>query len=251
MATVNIAGGPSSIQGGGQQVSVSAVVADPGENGTFTYSWTATGGSDSYSQTGTSGTFSFDANCAASYSVSLTVTDSDGNTASASSVTIPYGGPSGCSGASTTPFRPDVPTLTIEECEADGTPDSTAVPAGSPAYFQVSVGANNMPAEGTVKAFYCTQDGNARRQRSGSAHANTDYTASGDQYLTFTYASGYAPQIIKVNTMATSNGGTFSLLVPYFLDPCAPTTNDSAESTASATATIEADPCCNPDDPAG
>ena len=39
VATVNIAGGPTSIQGGGREVSVSAVVADPGENGSFTYSW--------------------------------------------------------------------------------------------------------------------------------------------------------------------------------------------------------------------
>ena len=38
VATVNIAGGPSSIEEQGQSVTVLAVVADPGENGTFTYS---------------------------------------------------------------------------------------------------------------------------------------------------------------------------------------------------------------------
>ena len=37
-----------------------------------------------------------------------------------------------------------------------------AVPAGSPAYFQVSIGASNMPAEGNVDVFYNTQDGNAK-----------------------------------------------------------------------------------------
>ena len=122
VATVNIAGGPTSIQGGGQQVSVSAVVADPGENGSFTYSWSATDGNDT-PQTGSSPTFNFDATSPASYSVSLTVTDADGNTASAS-VTIPYGGSSGCCGGSITPFQPDSPTVTIEECDAEGTPYS-------------------------------------------------------------------------------------------------------------------------------
>ena len=62
VATVNIAGGPTSIQGGGREVSVSAVVADPGENGSFTYSWSATDGNDT-PQTGSSPTFNFNAPC--------------------------------------------------------------------------------------------------------------------------------------------------------------------------------------------
>ena len=49
--------------------------------------------------------------------------------------------------------------MTIEECDADGTRDSSAVAAGSAAYFLVSVGESNMPAHGDVKVFYNTQDG--------------------------------------------------------------------------------------------
>ena len=116
--SVNIAGGPTAIVGNGQSVSVSAVVADPGENCTaFTYQWTATSGTDHHSQIGTSGTFDFVAAFDANYTISLAVTDPDGKTGNAS-LLIP-----GDSGGCVTPFQPDVPSVTIEECEADGTPD--------------------------------------------------------------------------------------------------------------------------------
>ena len=153
----------------------------------------------------------------ASYTVSLTVTDGDGNTAS-TSVTIPYAGASG--GGSLSPFQADEPTVSLEECDVNGTPDSSAVPAGSPAYFQVSVG-GYMPAKGTVNVFYNTQD--------GTDVGKTDYTASGDQELTFNYDpkanggnGGYDPQIISVKTSPDADPGTFSMLVPYLYDSCIP-----------------------------
>ena len=120
---------------------------------------------------------------------------------------------------------------------------SSAVPAGSPAYFQVSVGASNMPAKGNVEVFYNTQDGNAQGGGcpGGVAHADTDYTSTAG-VLTFTYATGYAPQIIPVDTSATSSGGTFSMLATYFLDPSASTTNSAAAIMLSAVATIASQP---------
>ena len=185
-------------------------------------------------QTGSSATFTFDATCAASYTVSLTVTDADGNTANASSVTIPYDGSPGCCGGSITPFQPDTPTLSIEETD----PDQTVV-AGSPAHFQVSL-SGNMPADGTVELFYNTQNGNAQGGDcpGGVAQAKTDYTSTAG-VLTFTYATGYAPQIIPVNTTATSSGGTFSMVATYFLDPSASTVNGAAAIMLSAIATVK------------
>ena len=92
-----------------------------------------------------------------------------------------------------------------------------------------------MPAHGDVKVFYNTQD--------GSDYANTDYTASGDQDLTFSYDSsandghgGYDPQIIKVDTSPTANAGNFSVVIPCFYDSDA---SIPGGSDPSATATIE------------
>ncbi len=236
--SVNIAGGPTAIVGNGQSVSVSAVVADPGENCTaFTYQWTATSGTDHHSQIGTSGTFDFVAAFDANYTISLAVTDPDGKTGNAS-LLIP-----GDSGGCVTPFQPDVPSVTIEECEADGTPDPSAVPAGSTAYFLVSLAdvAEKMPAHGDVKVFYNTQNGNAQGGGcpGGVAQANTDYDRTAG-VVTFTYASGYAPQVVPVDTIATLNGGTFSMVAPCVYDSKASIPGGTTSSASSSTtATIE------------
>jgi hypothetical protein len=211
--TVNITGEPSTIEAN-TPVTVSAVVADPGEYGVFTYRWTATGGGDSFS--GTSDTFNFTPSNDDAHAVTLTVTDADSETVS-QNITIP-GGPSG---GTITAFQPDAPTVTIEECDADGNPDSNPVEAGTPAYFLVSVG-GSMPHQGSVTVYYNTANG-AAIDGGQVACADTDYIASGDQELTFSSDSGYAPQTISVDTIATSNGGTLSVDVPCYIDPFAAT----------------------------
>ncbi len=214
--TVNIAGTGDLVAGSG--VSITAVVADPGEFGAFTYSWSVSGGSVSCVTGASTATFSFRPDEDVDYTVTLTVTDSDGNSVT-QSTTIPDGGGTI---PTFTPFQPDVPTVTIEECDSDETPDSSAVDAGSTAYFLVSV-AGTVPHQGTVTVFYNTEN--------GTAIANTDYIASGDQKLTFAYDSGiggYDSQEIAVNTVGTSSGGTFSVNIPCFFDPYASTLSNVA-----------------------
>jgi hypothetical protein len=125
--------------------------------------------------------------------------------------------------------------VSIEQCNADGTTPASAVQAGSNAYFKITVGTDSTPLEGTVAVYYNTENGPSI-DGSQVAVANTDYIASGDQSLTFTYASGYAPQIIPVPTVVTSNGGTFSVEVPCLFDPFAatPCTAESAPATIAA-----------------
>ena len=119
--------------------------------------------------------------------------------------------------------------MTIEECDIDGTLDPNAVEAGDPAYFLVSVGDSNMPHEGTVTVFYNTANGPSI-DGSEVAVADTDYIPKLGQALTFSYdssanddAGGYDPQIIQVDTVPTSNGGTFSVVIPCYIDPFAAT----------------------------
>ena len=221
--TVNLTGEPSAIWVG-NPITVSAVVADPGEFGTFTYSWSVSGGAVSSVSGATTGTFCFTPNnYGSNYTVSLAVTDADGETVN-KSVTIPGEGSSG--GGTLTPFNPDVPTVTIQECDADGTLVTNAVEAGSTAYFLVSVGDTDMPHDGTVDVFYHTAN--------GTAVADTDYTATGDHELTFSYVDGeYTPQKIQVNTFLTSNGGTFSVDIPCYFDPDADTSGTATSADCS------------------
>ena len=227
--TVNITGEWGTIDQN-QTVTLSAVVADPGENGSFTYSWSVSGGGVSSSSGSTSATYSFVPTDAANYTVSLNVTDADGNTAS-TGVTVPVNSSGGYSSGTTFwPFQPDTPTVTVQECDAEGIPDSSPVEAGNPAYFLVSVGGTE--PNGTIDVFYATED--------GSDHAGTDYTATdGDKELTFSYANW--PQIITVDTNAAANSGTFSVAVPCFYDPDA-NIPCSAPTALLATATIAAQP---------
>ena len=223
--TVNITGEPSNIEQG-TRVSVSAVVADPGEYGTFTYSWTATGGGDSFS--GTSATFSFTPTNDDDHEVTLAVTDADGETVS-EDITIPG---AGWSGGTNIPFQPDDPTVTIQDCDADENSRLQPGAGREPGVLLVSV-AGNMPNDGTVDVYYTTED--------GTDHAGIDYTPTyGDKELTFSYNSstgGYASQIVQVDTDATAEDGTFSLVIPCFYDSNA---SIPGEADPSATATIAA-----------
>ncbi len=192
-------------------VNLSAVVADPGEYRTFTYSWTVVSGGGYTSPSGNNHEiFSFTPTNQGSYDVRLAVTDADGNTTTAD-VTVPVL-QSSC-GPSFSPFQPDEPSVSIAETDPGGT-----VLAGSPAHFQVSVSPNNMPHDGTVTVFYNTNN--------GSDSADSDYTSSGDQSLTFSYDSslnddqgGYDPQTITVPTSPTANNGNFWVDITRLEDP--------------------------------
>ena len=211
--TVNITGEPGEIQAY-SPVKVSAVLADPGENGAFTYSWTAaTTTGDNDQQTGTSASFTFDPHESAGYTVKLTATDADGKSVN-DNIVIP-----GPSGGTITAFQPDEPNVTIEECDEEGDPTAAPVEAGSPAYFLVSVSSENMPDHGTVDVYYTTED--------GTDHAGTDYTPTdGDKEMTFSYDSsanggqgGYDPQTITVPTSPTANNGNFWVDITRLEDP--------------------------------
>ncbi len=226
-------------------------MADPGEYGSFTYSWTVTGGGVSSTSGNTSATFNFTPTSDANYAVSLTVTDADGKTASAD-VTIYRGGSGGSGGCSPVGLGgglrngPDSPTVTIQECNSQGNPNPSPVLAGSAAYFLVSVGGNE-PNHGTVTLSDDTQN--------GSDDANSDYTGTVGT-LTFSFNSslngghgGYAPQMITVNTSPTADSGNFSMDIPCLYDPYAsipgsssPPSNQSPP-VASATAYITAPAC--------
>ncbi len=226
-------------------VDATAVVSDPGEFGTFYYYWTATGGGETF--TGTAACFSFTPHYQTSYTIALAVTNPDNDTFYASE-TIPGSPVSGGGGPGAIPFVPDNPTVTIAECDAGGTEDDSSIVPGSDAYFLVSVPVepDDMPDKGTISVWYNTADGPAL-ETSPIAHANTDYIASGGKELTFPWDSsagggdgGYDPQIISVQTVATSDGGTFSVDIPCFSDPFASTVgNTFGMLAATATASIE------------
>ena len=207
-----------------QQVTLQAIVADPGEFGTYTYSWTATavGGGDT--QKGSNATFNFTPDESAAYTVTLEATDPDKETFE-DAITIAGTGSGGGNG-----FTPDTPTVTIEETDPGQT-----VQAGNDAHFEILVSGND-PNHGTVNVYYTTQD--------GTDHAGTDYTPSdGDQELTFTWDSkanggsgGYDPQFVSVKTDADANDGTFSVVSTCDYDQNAqtPCTTESAKAEVAA-----------------
>ena len=147
--TANIAGGPNGQIEAGDPVNLSAVVADPGENGIFTYSWTATGGDDSFA--GNLTAFSFTPTNDDDHTVTLRVTDPDGKTVT-KSVTIPGAPAGGTSGTRFSLRQPDTPTVTIEDTIRMNRD------RGSEAISWVSV-SGNMPDQGTVTVFYNTENG--------------------------------------------------------------------------------------------
>ena len=218
----------------GGTANLSAIVLHPGDNESYTYTWSVTDDEDSsysYISSGPS-TFSFDPpNANDDYNVAVTAMNADGesDTAGAWLCAHATGGPGD--------FHPDQPTVSIAECDADGDLDTDPVLAGADAYFLVSV-SGDMPAEGPVTVYYQTQD--------GSAKAATDYTPRyGDQALTLAYDSttgGYDPATITVETTAgapvAANGSakTFSVVITRVYD-CEATSNGSTTSN-SATASI-------------
>ena len=59
------------------------------------------------------------------------------------------------------------------------------------------------------------------KTRDNSAVGGTDYTATGDQSLTFEYNAGigaYPSQSVSIQTSNMANAGTFSVLVTYLYD---------------------------------
>ena len=157
---------------------ITAVVADPGQNGTFNYTWQITGGGGvwSESESADGSKFTFTPTDQTGYLVQLQVTDSDGETCYDNSISIPG------SGGSLTPWQPDSPSVSITETD----PGQMAF-AGQLANFQISISGSE-PDHGAVTVYYRTQD--------GSAVGDTDYTATGDESMTFIYSTsvgGYIP----------------------------------------------------------
>ncbi len=212
----------------GSQISLSAVVADYGEYGSFEYTWTISGGPyTNVSGQGTS-SFSFLATGTGNltYTVTLVVTDGDGSTVTKyQTFLVP--------GYAYSPFNVDQPTVTVQQCDQYGNPITSAVPAGQNAYFQIGV-SGYMPNEGAVTVYYTTAN--------GSAVANTDYTASGDQSHTFYWdplTGGYDPYTVTIPTSPTSTGGNFYLNVPCLFDQYAAIPGSGAIGLlASAVATV-------------
>jgi hypothetical protein len=84
----------------GLAVSLSAAITDPGKVDTFAYAWSVTKDGAAYAA-GTSAAYSFTPDAAAAYVVSLTVTDKDGGSGSAT-VSLDVIKPNGFAGALTT-----------------------------------------------------------------------------------------------------------------------------------------------------
>jgi hypothetical protein len=231
------------------------MVADPGEYGTFTYTWTATSGGQTIKQTTTGPTFDFTMSEPDAYTVSLSVEDADGQVWSAQqSVTVPAEdfGDYGSSGTTYTYFPADHPTVTIEQCDEYENPDDSAVQPGSDAYFLISPSLNeplpNPPNDAPITVYYKTQDGSPDGYTpDGVAQADVDYTFTAGS-LTFTWDrnangghGGYDSQKVPVPTSATSNGGDFSMDITSLYDPCASTIgNVPGTLVAFATATVAA-----------
>ena len=163
-------------------VTLSSIVLDPGDNDSFTYTWTVHQNGVPYcSSSGPSGTYTFTVPAQpanAYYDAFLTVQDEDGGIGTATADLF---------GTAFDRFQPDQPTVTIQECDAAGDvisdPQLNPVLEGTAAYFLVSVSGNR---KGTVTIDYTTQD--------GTAQAPTDYMPPnndyGEQSLTFPYNSG-------------------------------------------------------------
>ena len=201
---------------------------DPGDDDDFTYVWSVTDDSNlnwSYTTTGSSSTFTFDpttdgdlANNPTDYVVHVSVTGEHGDTGG-DNAWLDYtdNNTDNNYGPSDVTFVPDSPTVSIQQCDANGNPTSASVLAGTNAYFLVTV-SGNMPNHGPITVYYHTVD--------GTAHAVTDYTPSdGDQALTLTWDSSagcydseitHGPAIITVDTTPVADDGsgeTFSVVV--------------------------------------
>ncbi len=181
----------------GHAITVSTAFADPGQYGTLkTYEWDAYGGSE-YFDTGYGSTFTFTPTQEANYTVDFSCTDEDGLFISGHSMTIPYG-------QDLTPWQPDSPTLTITECDANGTPTTAPVIGGTPAYFLVSA-SGSTPNHADVTVSYHTIDGGAR--------GGIDYSPTCYGITLYYNGSGYTPRTISIPTIASPDQkvGDFTL----------------------------------------
>ena len=122
--TVTIQGAPPS-GAIGLAISLTAAITDPGKVDTFIYAWSVTKDGVAYAA-GTNAVYSFTPDAAASYVVSLTVTDKDGGSGSATA-TIDVTKPDGFAGAPTTitDSSPAAGTVSYLWDFGDGTPTVT------------------------------------------------------------------------------------------------------------------------------
>ncbi len=129
------------------EVELSALVADPGQYGTMTYSWTVTGagGAGVLSMCGASTpNLKFVPSETVQYTVHLTVTDADGGTGQASA-TIPVANTSASGGVWL--MQPDEPTLTIEQCDVRQESGHVAGATGQQRLLPRVAGAGVRPVE--------------------------------------------------------------------------------------------------------
>ena len=173
----------------GTPVTLTAVVADPGENETsYTYSWSVWPSGGTPLQPGSGSTYTFTPDQDATYNWRLDVTDTDG-------VTTEVGNAIANSAASGGTWQADTPSVTLQQCDADGNPTAAPVIGGNTAYFKVSV-SGNMPDQGNVVVYYRTTD--------GGAQGGIDYVPTGGSSKTLYYnGSGYSPWIISIQTIAS------------------------------------------------
>ncbi len=173
----------------GTPVTLTAVVADPGENdSSYTYAWDVWPSGGTPLQPGSGSTYTFTPDQDATYNWRLDVTDTDG-------VTTEVGNAIANSAASGGTWQPDTPSVTIQQCDADGNPTAAPVIGGNTAYFKVSV-SGNMPDQGNVVVYYRTTD--------GGAQGGIDYVPTGGSSKTLYYnGSGYSPWIISIQTIAS------------------------------------------------
>jgi hypothetical protein len=196
----------------GNSVTASAIVNDPGQYETFTYSWQAwlkspMGWTLREVTSGSSATINFPTDSSEPgdhVEADLQVTNAEGVTTSvASSVFVdPSGDPPIGSNAIV-----DTPTVTVTEID----PGATVV-AGTSAQFDIHLDPG--PAgtiKGIVTVWYSTKD--------GSATSPTNYQSTGEQ--SWEFGVGQRDAIITVPTNPGMNGGNFSLQVGNLYDPFA------------------------------
>jgi hypothetical protein len=204
----------------GNSVTASAIVNDPGQYETFTYSWQAwlkspMGWTLREVTSGSSATINFPTDSSEPgdhVEADLQVTNAEGVTTSvASSVFVdPSGDPPIGSNAIV-----DTPTVTVTEID----PGATVV-AGTPAQFDIHLNSGRSgPMMGNVIVAYWTHDGSAIGSENATEQSPANYQSTGVQ--SYTFEAGETDLIVPVTTYTGMNGGNFSLQVGNLYDPFA------------------------------